>query len=141
MISHVRMPAFTPAAGEAVVPPWTPHAWWLLPSDGDADEDEQTIVWERTTPATREKEVFFRNLVGTLRDTPPGRAPSMLQLYATFAAMDNYPLLGAWAGLGARSAAFVVTKVVGAFARLVGFRAFYVEYTPGKVYEEYKGLL
>ncbi|TDL22753.1 hypothetical protein BD410DRAFT_788060, partial [Rickenella mellea] len=131
----------TPESGEITIPRWTPHAWYLLPSPSPTsntdDDEENTIIWERTDPPTREKEVFFRNLLCVLADTGsarPGSPPSFLQLFTIFAEMDNYVVLGSWTGPGGRKVAVWVTRLVGGLGRLVGYEAMYEEYTPAELF-------
>jgi len=116
--------------GEIIVPPYCPHAWWL-----EGDGSQETILWERTVPGTREKEIFFRNLLGHLNDsTLHGVRPSILQFFTIFARWDNYPILGGWVRGGGIWFSYRFTKTLGWVGALAGYKPAYKEYTPSDLY-------
>lgn len=120
----------TPETGEVIVPRWTAHRWWLHPSD------EETIVWERTLPGSREKEVFFRTLISYLGDLPPNSPPAFFQMYRIFAQWDNFPVLATWCARGPGSRMVVAwTYAMGMVGGLLGYKATYEEYVPGELHD------
>jgi hypothetical protein len=58
---NVFSSTITPASGEVLIPPWTPHRWEVL---GGCE----TVVLERTEPRDGRKEAFFRNFVSLIND-------------------------------------------------------------------------
>lgn len=117
----------TPETGEVIVPRWTAHRWWLH----NPVEGEDTVVWERTLPSTREKEVFFRTLISYLSDLPPDTPPAFFQMYSIFTRWDNFPVLATWLAKGPRGRLVVAwTYAMGRLGRILGYVGIYEEYVP-----------
>ncbi|KZP31453.1 hypothetical protein FIBSPDRAFT_925715 [Athelia psychrophila] len=120
----------TPETGEVTIPRWVVHRWWL-----PADENGETIVWERTLPGSREKEAFFRTLISYIGDLPPNTPPTFFQLYTIFARWDNFPVLGTWCARGPGARLVVIwTHILGAIGRALGYQPGYVEYLPEEIH-------
>jgi hypothetical protein len=126
----------TPESGELVIPRWTVHGWWFH-VDPDHPTNDEAIVWERTIPASREKEAFFRVIFSYMGDLPKGKIPSLLQMCCIFNRWDNFPILRPWWGdvFGARMGVIVLTQGTSWLGMLFGFSGLYPEYVPTDLYE------
>jgi hypothetical protein len=119
----------TPASGEILIPPWTPHRWEVL---GGCE----TVVLERTVPRDGRKEAFFRNFVSLINDYGSIPKVPILQVFRVFAEWDNYPAPEAkLAREYGRGAVVALTNTLSKVAGWVGYRGMYEEYTPGELYE------
>lgn len=132
--------------GHITVPRYARHEWRrTIKADGHGFQDswdkEELVVEEWTDPFDGEKEVFFRNLNSVITDTT--RSPTWwtewwltLQLFAVFAANDNYPVFVPQS-VESRTVQHLVTHfvlfVVCVLGKLLGVRGVYEEYTPSEL--------
>jgi hypothetical protein len=129
--------------GPLIVPRGTIHDWGRHPEHRGGD----LVVEEWTDPADGEKERFFRNLfsaIGDLTASPPAVGPPLglqqfmplgwwisLQVMVISASFDNYPVLF-WEGTGGELLSKACLLCLALVGRVLGLKAEYVEYTPGK---------
>ena len=134
---------FGPHDGVITIPRFTVHQYGRADrtTEGAASKNVDLIVKEWTDPADGEKELFFRNVLGLIKDRRQGivgSASTILSLFALFWHRDNYPVL--WAGprivgrrLQAMTMRLTTYSMLGLAAmagRLLGRRGYYAEYTP-----------
>ncbi|KAG8868799.1 hypothetical protein FRB97_001896 [Tulasnella sp. 331] len=102
--------------------------------EGDPGDPDGLVLKERTEPADREKELFFRHLLSNLMDAKgcPGKmGPRFLvQMLAFSAATDLYPVVvdvgPRWVGWYVTYAMLLLGTV---FAKIMGIKALNDEYT------------
>lgn len=87
---------YGPEDGHVKVDRGARHEWKLAPGSDDAARDDDQyalVVKEWTDPADGEKEIFFRSLSSVFMEPPRLEAMLTLQLFCTFQALDNYPVI------------------------------------------------
>ena len=134
---------FGPEDGVITIPIFTLHQYGRADDDpkGSVSRDKVLIVKEWTNPADGEKELFFRNVIGSVMDRQPGPVGNislLMSLFTIFWYHDNYPVV--WKGprfLGKgfqaavmRFITYTSLVVVGSLGRLLGYRNHYDEYSP-----------
>jgi hypothetical protein len=98
-------------------------------------------------PADRQKELFFRNIMGVVMDRQPtflGSVKTVLSLAMVMKEHDNYPVI--WAGpriLGKtvqagirRWTTYLLRGAVAGIGRLYGLQGTYEEYTPDELLDQ-----
>ena len=128
-----------PEDGVVTIPRYVKHDYRRADAVTDKARDVALIVKEWTEPADGEKQRFFRNVVGVIKDRKQGLLASvwtLCQLFVIFRGLDNYPvllpmpkLLGS-AGRGVeRIFTYGVLAIVAIFGWLLGLKVEYPEYT------------
>lgn len=134
---------FGPEDGVITIPKFTVHQYGRADDtpEGSHSREIDLVVKEWTDPADGKKELFFRNVIGTIIDREPGLVGGiavLLSMFTIFWYHDNYPVF--WAGpwlLGKslqiavmKRVTYTVLAVAATAGRLLGCRADYDEYSP-----------
>lgn len=140
---------FGPEDGIITVPPNTLHEFGRA-DDHPAGASSKVIdlrIKEWTEPADRQKELFFRNIMGVVMDRQPtflGNVETVLSLALVMKEHDNYPVI--WAGPRILSKAvqteirkwttYLLRGAVAGIGRVCGLKGTYEEYTPDDLLEQ-----
>ncbi|KAG9028523.1 hypothetical protein FRB95_006384 [Tulasnella sp. JGI-2019a] len=132
---------YTPQDDEIVIRPFVKHLIRRADAfrpEGELGDREDLVLRERTEPADREKEVFFRNGISALIDANGGPGQMGPRLFvqglAMFSETDMYPVVTengpTWFGRYATYAMILLGVIL---AKVFGIKGIYDEYTPGEL--------
>jgi hypothetical protein len=138
-----RTAVFTKDDGVVTVPRFTIHGFGRADDteEGRGSRDIELIMREWTDPADGDKELFFRNILGLVKDwkkTLLGNVAMGISALVVSSGHDSYPVFWngpAMFGKGVqvavmRASTYTVLGLADVVGWLGGFRAEYEEYTP-----------
>jgi mannose-6-phosphate isomerase-like protein (cupin superfamily) len=138
-----RTAVFTKDDGVITIPRFTIHGFGRADhtEEGKGSRDIELIMREWTDPADGDKELFFRNLMGLVKDwkkTLLGNISMGISALMVSRGHDSYPVF--WHGptlfgkgvqvVVMRGTTYTVLRFVAIVGWLGGYRAEYEEYTP-----------